>query len=84
MMERDRKREGLRVCGAAWLIGVQRPRVSRDRGRRPHAEPGDVPADLRAVRVAETFVASPLGDAYPSYVEWTRMVDVFEWPRSFG
>jgi hypothetical protein len=21
-MERDRKREGLRVCGAAWLIGV--------------------------------------------------------------
>jgi hypothetical protein len=22
MMERDRKREGLRVCRAAWLIGV--------------------------------------------------------------
>jgi len=22
MMERDRKREGLRVCPAAWLIGV--------------------------------------------------------------
>jgi len=22
MMERDRKREGLRICRAAWLIGV--------------------------------------------------------------
>ena len=22
MMQRDRKREGLRVCRAAWLIGV--------------------------------------------------------------
>jgi transcriptional regulator with XRE-family HTH domain len=22
MMQRDRKREGLRVCSAAWLIGV--------------------------------------------------------------
>ena len=22
MMERDRKREGLRVCRAAWLVGV--------------------------------------------------------------
>ncbi len=22
MMERDRKREGLRVCRAAWLLGV--------------------------------------------------------------
>jgi len=22
MMERDRRREGLRVCRAAWLIGV--------------------------------------------------------------
>jgi predicted transcriptional regulator len=24
------------------------------------------------------------GVAYPSYGEWTRMVDVSEWPRSFA
>jgi len=35
------------------LVGMcQRPGVSGDRSRRPHAEPRHVPADLRAVRVA--------------------------------
>jgi hypothetical protein len=24
------------------------------------------------------------GEEYPSYREWLRMVEVFEWPRSFG
>jgi predicted transcriptional regulator len=23
-------------------------------------------------------------EAYPSYDEWARMVDVFQWPRSFA
>jgi hypothetical protein len=51
MRERDRKREGLRVCGAAWLIGVS-VREYRDRSRRPDVESPGLPADLRAVRVA--------------------------------
>jgi predicted transcriptional regulator len=24
------------------------------------------------------------GEEYPSHREWLRMVEVFEWPRSFG
>jgi hypothetical protein len=24
------------------------------------------------------------GDEYPAYGEWSRMVEVFEWPRSFA
>ena len=24
------------------------------------------------------------GEVYPSYGEWARMVDEFEWPRSFA
>jgi predicted transcriptional regulator len=24
------------------------------------------------------------GEEYPSYGKWARMVDVFEWPRSFA
>ena len=24
------------------------------------------------------------GEDYPSYREWSRMVEVFEWPRSFA
>jgi hypothetical protein len=24
------------------------------------------------------------GEEYPSHREWSRMVDVFEWPRSFA
>lgn len=24
------------------------------------------------------------GESYPSQAEWTRMVEVFEWPRSFA
>jgi hypothetical protein len=31
MMQRDRKREGLRVCRAAWLIGVSVRELLRDR-----------------------------------------------------
>jgi len=56
MMQRDRKREGLRVCRAAWLIGVSVREYREPRG----------------------------GDTYPSHGEWVRMVDVFEWPRSFA
>jgi len=33
LMQRDRKREGLRVCGAAWLIGVS-VREYRETGSR--------------------------------------------------
>ena len=55
-MERGRKREGLRVCRAAWLIGVS----------------------VRRYRQLEA------GEVYPTFDEWRRMVDVFNWPRAFA
>ena len=56
MMQRSRKREGLRVCRAAWLVGVSVREYREPRG----------------------------GDTYTLHGEWVRMVDVFEWPRSFA
>jgi hypothetical protein len=55
MMERDRKREGLRLCRAAWLIGVS-VREFREIVAGDHADTGHVPTDLQAVRVPQTFV----------------------------
>jgi hypothetical protein len=52
MMERDRKREGLRVCCPTWLIGVSVREYREIECRRPHAELGYLPTDLRAVRLA--------------------------------
>jgi hypothetical protein len=51
IMERDRKREGLRICRAAWLIGVsvREYREIEAGDRMPRL---DLPADLRALRVA--------------------------------
>jgi DNA-binding XRE family transcriptional regulator len=58
MMERDRKREGLRVCRAAWLIGVT-VREYRE------IEAGDLTPSLATYRRicelygwSQTFVAS--------------------------
>ena len=50
MMQRDRKREGLRVCRGAWLIGasVREYRLLEAGERFP--DPVNVGADLRAVR----------------------------------
>jgi hypothetical protein len=52
MMQRGRKREGLRVCRAAWLGRGQRPGVSRDRGQRALTDVRDLGSDLQAERVA--------------------------------
>jgi hypothetical protein len=47
---------GLRICRAAWLIGVS----------------------VREYRELEA------GERWPDAETWSRMVDVFEWPRSFA
>ena len=52
MMQRARKRECLRVCRAAWLIGVSVREYREIGSRRAHPEPRYVSADLRPVRVA--------------------------------
>jgi hypothetical protein len=51
MMERDRRREGLRVCRAAWLLG-QRAGVSGARSGDALSDSRDLECDLRAARMA--------------------------------
>jgi hypothetical protein len=56
MMRRDRMREDLRVCRAAWLIGVSvREYGEIEAGDRTPS--GYVPPDLRAVREAAVLIA---------------------------
>ena len=42
MMERHRKREGLRICRAAWLLGVSVREYQETRGRRAVADVRDL------------------------------------------
>jgi hypothetical protein len=62
MMERERRREGLRICRAAWLIGVSvreyREILAGDRILSLET----YRSDLRAVRVAADVRASSVRD----------------------
>jgi hypothetical protein len=55
LMPKARKREGLRICRAAWLLGLT----------------------VRQYRALEA------GELMPDTDLWHRMVDVFNWPRSW-
>ena len=52
MMQRARKREGLRLCRAAWLVGVSVREYREIEAGVRAPSPDGPPADLGAVRVA--------------------------------